>query len=109
MLENETIKALKSIYPLGLCDKEEYEMAQTAIQALEENQQYHAIGTIEKLQTLKEKAEPRKPICNDLCTCPSCSTHNEVIKKRRNTVVRDTVYCWHCGQAIECQRDIDLD
>ena len=115
----------------------------------EENQQYHAIGTVEQCQksvdickamiernitpetieeyikfedecvkkgfTIKsllesrEKAEPRKPICNDLCTCPSCSTHNEVIKKRRNTVVRDTVYCWHCGQAIECQRDIDLD
>lgn len=82
---------------------------ESTIQALEENQQYHEIGTVEECQEAMEKAEPKKPIRNDLCTCPSCGTHNEVIKKRRNTVVRDTVYCWHCGQAIECQRDIDLD
>ena len=41
----------------------------------------------------------------DLCTCPSCGTHNEIIKKRRNTVTFDTVYCWHCGQAIEIKCD----
>lgn len=28
----------------------------------------------------------------------------EVIKKRRNTIAFDTVYCWHCGQAIEVER-----
>lgn len=52
-----------------------------------------------------EKQIPKKPIRNDLCTCLSCGTYNEVIRKRRNTVAFDTVYCWHCGQAIEVKCD----
>ena len=51
-----------------------------------------------------EKQIAKKPIENDLCTCPNCHTYNEVIKKRRNTVVHDIVYCWHCGQALEVNR-----
>lgn len=51
-----------------------------------------------------EKQIAKKPIRNDLCTCPNCGTHNEVIKKRRNTVNNDIVYCWHCGQAVEVNR-----
>jgi ssDNA-binding Zn-finger/Zn-ribbon topoisomerase 1 len=51
-----------------------------------------------------EKQVTKKPIRNGKCTCPRCETHNEVIKKRRNTVPFDTVYCWHCGQAIEIKR-----
>ena len=47
-----------------------------------------------------QKDEPQEPIRNDRCTCPRCGTHNEIIKKRRNTVGNDIVYCWHCGQAI---------
>jgi hypothetical protein len=47
---------------------------------------------------------PKSPIRNDKCTCPHCGTHNEIIKKRRKTVSFDTVYCWHCGQAIEVKR-----
>lgn len=47
---------------------------------------------------------PKDPIRNDKCTCPSCGTHNEVIKKRRNTVHHDVVYCWHCGQAIKVEQ-----
>ena len=67
--------------------------------------EYQAIGTIEEFKALKEKSVAKKPIRNDLCTCPSCGTYNEVIKKRRNTVCFDTVYCWHCGQAMEIKRD----
>lgn len=77
------------------------EVSEIAIKALEEIKQYRAIGTIEEFKALKEKNEPKKPIRNDECTCPSCGTHNEIIKKRRNTVAFDTVYCWHCGQALE--------
>lgn len=47
-----------------------------------------------------QKDEPQEPIRNDRCTCPRCGTHNEIIKKRRNTVCNDIVHCWHCGQAI---------
>ena len=55
------------------------------------------------LQAL-EKQVPNKPIRNDKCTCPSCGTHNDVFKRRRNTVAHDIVYCWHCGQAVEIDR-----
>lgn len=58
-------------------------------------------GTIEECREAVEKQRAKKPINNDLCTCPTCGTHNEVIKKRRNTVVCDTVYCWHCGHAMK--------
>lgn len=52
----------------------------------------------------REKQKAKTPIRNDKCTCPSCGTHNEVFKKRRNTVAHDIVYCWHCGQAVEIDR-----
>ena len=72
--------------------------------ALEEVQQYRAIGTPEECQAAVEKQKEKKPIRNDKCTGPSCGTHNEVFKKRRNTVSHDIVYCWHCGQAVEIDR-----
>ena len=72
--------------------------------ALEEVQQYLAIGTPEECRAAVEKQKTKKPIRNDKCTCPSCGTHNEVFKKRRNTVAHDIVYCWHCGHAVEIDR-----
>ncbi|MGN0348218.1 MAG: hypothetical protein ACI4DR_01645 [Roseburia sp.] len=66
--------------------------------------QYRAIGTVEECRTAVEKQAVKKPIRNDKCTCPSCGTHNEVFKKRRNTVAHDVVYYWHCGQAVEIDR-----
>jgi hypothetical protein len=56
------------------------------------------------METLRKKIT-KNPIGNDNCTCPNCGTYNEIIKKRRNTVPFDTVYCWHCGQAIEVRSD----
>lgn len=60
--------------------------------------------TFRSIMEARKKMKP-KPIRSDSCTCPSCGTHNEVIQKRRNTVAFDTVYCWHCGQAMEIKRD----
>ncbi len=77
---------------------------EVAIKALEEVEQYRAIGTPEECRAAVEKQKEKKPIRNDKCTCPSCGTHNEVFKKRRNTVAHDIVYCWHCGQAVEIDR-----
>ena len=54
---------------------------------------------------LKQYEITKKPIRLDKCTCPSCGTHNEVWKKRRNTLPNDIVYCWHCGQAVEIFRE----
>ncbi len=65
---------------------------------------YHKIGTPEECRAAVEKQTAKKLIRNDKCTCPSCGTHNEVFKKRRNTVAHDIVYCWHCGQAVEIDR-----
>ncbi len=83
----------------------EYQEAKTvAVQALEEIQQYRAIGTLEECRAAVKKQTIEKPIYNDKCTCPSCYTHNEVWEKRRNTVGSDIVHCWHCGQAVEIKR-----
>lgn len=65
---------------------------------------YKEIGTPAECRLAVEKHIAKKPIRNDKCTCPSCGTHNEVIKKRRNTVYSDIVYCWHCGQALKIFR-----
>lgn len=73
-------------------------------EAIEEIQQYRAIGTVQECRDAREKQMAKKPIGIDMCTCPKCGTHNEIIKKRRNTVPSDIVYCWHCGQAIEIRR-----
>lgn len=77
---------------------------ETAINALEEVQQYRQIGTVEECRAAVNKRAVMKPIRMDKCTCPSCGTHNEVWKKRRNTLPSDIVYCWHCGQAVEIFR-----
>lgn len=104
-------EAKKELINLSKDDKriyaEEYRALNKAIFALEEIQECRAIGTIEEFKALKEKSVAKKPIRSDLCTCPSCGTHNDIIKKRRNTVTFDTVYCWHCGQAMEIRRGAD--
>ena len=61
-------------------------------------------GTPDECRAAVEKQMAKKPIRNDKCTCPPCGTHNEVFKKRRNTVYSDIVYCWHCGQALKIFR-----
>lgn len=78
------------------------EELKTAIQALEEIQQYRAIGTIEEFKDLKEKAEAKKPILNnpkidefyvkEAKLCPSC--HSYI-----NDCSGD--YCRDCGQKLD--------
>lgn len=116
MTENEAIKILRkdSCYECAQgtdspvnCEYEECRVAEAtraAIKALEEIQQYRAIGTPEECRAAVDKRTVKKPIRMDKCTCPSCGTHNEVWKKRRNTLPSDIVYCWHCGQAVEIFR-----
>lgn len=105
MTENEVIewqKSFKKTYK-GV-PKEADEACDTAIKALQEIQQYRSIGTVEECREAMEKQRARKPIRIDMCTCPKCGTYNETSRKRRNTVNQDTVYCWHCGQAMEVNR-----
>ena len=104
MTEQEAIKFLTGYLDSVVYKEKCVEAHKLAIKALEENQQYRAIGTPEECQAAVEKQKAKNPIRNDKCTCPSCGTHNEVFEKRRNTVAHDVVYCWHCGQAVEIDR-----
>lgn len=74
------------------------------IPKLEKLMDYEEIGTVGDFRDFAGKHIPARPILNDLCTCPKCGTHNESVKKRRNTVNEDIVYCLHCGQAMEVRR-----
>ena len=83
----ETIKSLKEMFPKGLCEVDEYKMAQVAINAL-------------------EKQIPKKPITIDYgkyvnvtknarflrgaCWCPNCKH-----------VVKCGTYCSDCGQKLD--------
>lgn len=61
--------------------------------------------TFNNILEAMDRTTPQKPIRSGECTCPKCGTYNEVVKKRRNTVAFDTVYCWHCGQAMDVRRE----
>ena len=68
-----------------------------AIKALEEIQQYRAIGTVEDFKALKEKNEPKELAEHNFqdevhyYMCPSC----------RSIVSCNQNYCDECGQALE--------
>lgn len=62
------------------------------------------VKKVKESDELFQKNEVKEPIRQDMCTCPRCGTYNEIIIKRRNTVVVDVVYCWHCGQAISVRQ-----
>lgn len=87
-LDPETLKEIDKLY-LEKCE--------------EVNRIKAELGTVKECKAA-EKKSAKRPIRNDKCTCPSCGTHNEVIKNRRNTVFGDIVYCWHCGQALKIFR-----
>lgn len=101
MTENEAIERLRfhmtePLSPLTLC------LCETAIQALEEIQQYREIGTVEELKALKEKNEPKKAIGKrkyDEAYCPAC---NEVISDGEFWALAEYVHhCNYCGQAVK--------
>lgn len=108
MTENEAIARIIDHFDVHHHDNRPHPLldkaVEMAIKALEEVQQYRQIGTVEECRAAVNKRAVMKPIRMDKCTCPSCGTHNEVWKKRRNTLPSDIVYCWHCGQAVEIFR-----
>ena len=111
MTENEAIKELKEDYnELGKaipCDtgwgvaiNEAYSIA---IKALEEIQEYRAIGTVEEFKALKEKNEPKKPIerftgSEWVCECPACRGITETPQEQ---IVESIQYCAWCGQKLD--------
>ena len=73
----------------------EYQEAKTvAVQALEEVQQYRAIGTLEECRAA-EKQKPKKPVMDGYCCfesyeCPTC--HHDISNEQK--------YCDKCGQKL---------
>lgn len=74
----------------------EYQEAKTiAVQALEEIQQYRAIGTLEECRAAVEKQKPKKPVMDGYCCfesyeCPTC--HHDISNEQK--------YCDKCGQKL---------
>lgn len=84
----------------------EYQEAKTvAVQALEEVQQYRAIGTLEECRAAVEKQTARRPdyegdgyadghLVYDTWICHCCGKHYEVDYDNYN-------YCPDCGQKLD--------
>ena len=84
----------------------EYQEAKTvAVQALEEVQQYRAIGTLEECRAAVEKQTARRPdyegdgyadghLVSDTWICHCCGKHYEVDYDNYN-------YCPDCGQKLD--------
>lgn len=87
---------------INLCDIEA--VAQILISALEEIQQYRALGTTEELREAREKQVPKKAVfvhpiqLNDGgdYMCPACKTGTIL-----NAYGGKSKYCPWCGQAID--------
>lgn len=113
MTENEAIWVLKDFDKQvtakadGACQTTIGEMAcKVAISALEEIQQYRALGTVEELQAAREKQKAKKILkrkcnrgcvgCNDYANrCPTCK---ETVD---NNSMIEYPYCPNCGQALD--------
>ena len=136
MKENEAISRMRyrvetATHNIGKgVDGKAYEDMEMAIKALEEIQQYRAIGTVEECREAREKQRGKKPILcmnevsgmfvdyadghgeyktqmNNWWRCPCC---NEVVGQR--VIVhkhihdqRKKKFCEKCGQAISWESD----
>lgn len=70
-----------------------------AIKALEENEQYKVLGTVEELRIAKGKQIPKKPIQDQFShqSCPNCGW----IVYQNEYGGRYLPHCENCGQAID--------
>lgn len=99
MTENEAIEELHRIRPYGgIIPQRRAEALDVAIKALEEVQQYRAIGTPEECRKAMEKQIPTKPFCDSLDglnyfpICPNC--HQGLDEDERES------FC-ECGQRLD--------
>ena len=96
MLESEAIKELHSIRPRGgIIPQKRAEAIDAAIKALEEVQQYRAIGTIEECREAVDKMKPKKTAIEAIKVhiCPVCGSSG----------IYD--YCGNCGQRVQMLSD----
>ena len=95
MPEQEAIKEMMgaSVMVLSNEKKLSYSMRVT-MKALEDVQQYRAIGTVDECRVAVEKQKPMKPLEFDghWYKCPKCGKYAGGLKGN---------YCHSCGQAID--------
>ena len=106
MTENEAIKAIQNDLEWHSKElKPTYKQClRLAIKALEEIQQYRAIGTVDEFKALKEKSVEKKPhsisiandIGNSMVECPICHARSDYDVK---SIKRG--HCWKCGQKLD--------
>lgn len=108
MTENEAIirfdfircALLGGTKPHIMPNEENIGLVDAAIQALEEVQQYRAIGTLEECKIAVEKQRPKKPINQDddygTFKCPNCN--GLIFTEDRFETHR---YCLLCGQKLD--------
>lgn len=101
MTENEALKMIKSMTIHPNCEMlKAFDFQSIVIKALEDLEQYRAIGTIEEFKDLKEKSVAKKPrfyAHNYYCTeCGNLVGNNEFEWQR-------FLYCDNCGQKLDWQ------
>lgn len=109
MTENEAITRMQYRIETATCnigkgvDGKAYEDMEMGIKALEEIQQYRAIGTVEKLRSAMERQIERKPSkidvqpyfrkhCANKYSCPLC--HQKIGTHQQK-------FCSYCGQKFD--------
>lgn len=110
MTENEAINRIRyridtasDIVGKGV-DGKAYEDMEMAIKALEEIQQYRAIGTVEECREARERQREKKPVYSylkSLPTCPNCGEVNLQHENEYGNVDANYDFCPDCGQAID--------
>lgn len=103
MTENETIEELHGIRPYGgIIPQRRAEALDVAIKALEEVQQYRAIGTPEECRAAMERQNPIAAIAEKedtgttKYTCQACGRYIGW-----STGTLPARYCWKCGQKLD--------
>lgn len=109
MTENEAIEELKENIELPFGSSISDKASRMAIKALEEIQQYRAIGTVEECREAGERRIPKIPdilgdgydnegnMIYDMYDCPNCGKSYEM-------EYEEYKYCPSCGQAIDWRK-----
>ena len=110
MTEKEAVSVIKKMNFCGLCttgpcvDCERKQAKDAALSALEEIQQYRAIGTVEECREAAEKQKPKMPVTyqgTNQSDCPTCGAIVRGIKDPFGD------WCSKCGQALDWSKSDD--
>lgn len=83
------------------CERE-IEACDVAISALEEIQQYRALGTVKELREAREKQAPKKPIFHiTTWNCPRCGGVDLEEVNEFGSTFKKYAHCPDCGQTID--------